>query len=196
MIRQTLVDITFENCCFSIDFSQTDLTNARFVNCNLKCCNFSNCDLTNTIFENCSLEGAEFKGAKIELTSLNNCYYLGQLVMLDRITGQLESYKAPLVQELYENIPEFDKIADHSDDELIYVVFGNLSIKLFDDITINDNITNFTKKCFQFFNLLGNRKDESIDNLLVVGIYEGLYANKICNDIARQLLTDRNKDIY
>lgn len=119
LIRQTLVNTIFENCCFSIDFSQTDLTNSRFINCNLKCCNFSSCDLTNTIFENCSLEGVEFKGAKIELTSLNNCYYFGQLVMFDKMNGQLESYKAPLVQELYENIPEFDKIADHSDDELI-----------------------------------------------------------------------------
>ena len=52
------------------------------------------------------------------------------------------------------------------------------------------------RKCFQFFNLLGDRKDDSIDNLLVVGIYEGLYANKKCNDIARQLLTGRNKEIY
>lgn len=123
LTRQTLADTTFENCCFSIDFSQTDLTNARFVDCNLKCCDFSSCNLTNTIFENCSLEGAEFKDAKIELTSLNNCYCFGQLIIFDKMTGQLESYKDPLVRELYDNIPEFDKIADHSDDELMYVVF-------------------------------------------------------------------------
>jgi uncharacterized protein YjbI with pentapeptide repeats len=63
-----LSDTIFENCCFSVDFSQTDFTNARFTNCNLKCSDFSQCNLTNTIFENCSLEGTEFNNAKIEGT--------------------------------------------------------------------------------------------------------------------------------
>lgn len=57
-------------------------------------------------------------------------------------------------------------------------------------------MTDFTKRCFRFFNLLGDRKDESIDNLLVVGVYEGLYANKKCNDTTLQLLAGRNKEIY
>ena len=81
-------------------------------------------------------------------------------------------------------------------DDLLYTVYGELSLKLFDDIVTNNETTDFTIKCFQFFNLLGDRNDENIDNLLVVGIYEGLYANKKCNNIARQLLTGRNKDIY
>ncbi len=196
MTGQLLADTTFENCCFSVDFSQTDFTNAKFVNCNLKCCDFSKCNLTNTIFENCSLEGAEFKNAKIDGTNLNNCHCYGQLVTLDKTTGELETFKAPLVKELYDNVPEFNKVADHLNDELNYVVYGELSLKLYDDIINNKETTNFTLKCFQFFNLLGDRKDESIDNLLVVGIYEGLYANRKCNDIARQLLTGRNKEIY
>lgn len=193
---QLLSDTTFENCCLSVDFSQTDLTNAKFANCNLKCCDFSNCNLTNTIFENCSLESAEFKNAKIDGTSLNNCNCYGQVVMLDKTSGELETYKDPLVKELYDNVPEFSKNADHLNDDLHYMVYGELSLILFDDITSNIETTDFTTKCFQFFNILGDRKDESIDNLLVVGIYEGLYANKKCNDTARQLLTGRNKDIY
>lgn len=193
---QLLAETTFDNCCFSVDFSDTDFTNSKFANCNLKCCDFSNCNLTNTIFENCSLESAEFKNAKIDGTSLTNCNCYGQVVTLDKTTGKLETYKDPLVKELYDNIPEFSKIADHINDELLYMVYGELSLKLFDDITTNNETTSFTVKCFQFFNLLGDRKDESIDNLLVVGIYEGLYANKKCNDTARQLSTGRNKDIY
>ena len=102
----------------------------------------------------------------------------------------------PLVQELYSNVPQFDKSSDHTDDELLYVVYGQLSLILFDDITSNDTITEFTKNCFSFFNLIGDRKIDGIDNLLVVGIYEGLYANKKCNDTARQLLTGRNKEVY
>ncbi len=193
---QILADTTFENCYFSIDFSQTDFTNAKFTDCNLKCCDFSQCNLTNAIFENCSLESAEFKNANIDGTTLNNCHCYGQVVTLDKTTGELETFKDLLVKELYDNIPEFSKVADHLNDELLYVVYGELSLKLFDDITTNIETTSFTLKCFQFFNLLGDRKDESIDNLLVVGIYEGLFANKKCNDIARQLLTGRNKDIY
>jgi hypothetical protein len=193
---ELLAETTFDNCCFSVDFSDTDFTNSKFANCNLKCCDFSNCNLTNTIFENCSLESAEFKYAKIDGTVLSNCYCYGQIVVLDKTTGELETPKAPLVKELYDNVPEFSKVADHLNDELLYVVYGELSLKLFDDIVTNNETTDFTIKCFQFFNLLGDRKDENIDNLLVVGIYEGLYANKKCNNIARQLLTGRNKDIY
>ncbi len=193
---QILADTTFENCFFSVDFSKWDFTNARFVDCNLKGCDFSLSNLTNTIFENCLLEGAEFKNAKIDGTSLNNCHCYGQMVTLDRTTGEIEIIKHPLVKELYDNVPAFSEIADHLNEELYYMVYGELSIKLFNDITKNIEITDFTKKCFQFFNLLGDRNDESIDNLLVVGVYEGLYANKKCNDIARQLLCGRNKDIY
>ncbi|NOJ75910.1 pentapeptide repeat-containing protein [Empedobacter stercoris] len=196
LIGELLTDTIFHNCCFSVDFSQTDLTNTKFIDCNLKCSDFSNCNLTNTIFENCSLERTEFKNAKTDGTNFANCYCYGQLVMLDNETWELETLKDPLVKELYDNIPEFSKMTDHSDDELQYVVYGELSLKLFDDIILNKETTNFTKKCFQFFNLLGNRQDNDIDNLLVVGVYEGLYTNKKCNDIARQLLSGRNKEIY
>lgn len=193
---QILAETTFDNCYFSVDFSDTDFTNSKFANCNLKCCDFSNSNLTNTLFENCSLESAEFKNAKIDGISFINCHCYGQVVTLDEKTGELETYKDPLVKELYDNIPEFSKIADHLNDELLYMVYGELSLKLFDDITTNNETTSFTVKCFQFFNLLGDRNDQSIDNLLVVGIYEGLFANKKCNDTARRLLIGRNKDIY
>ena len=101
-----------------------------------------------------------------------------------------------LVQELFDNVPEFSKMTDHENDELTYIVFGELSLRLFDDITTNNQTTDFTNKCFQFFNLLGDRTDDEIDNLLIIGIYEGLYANKKCNEIARQLLTPKNKELY
>lgn len=101
-----------------------------------------------------------------------------------------------LVLELYDNVPEFSKMTDHENDELTYVIFGELSLRLFEDITTNNQITDFTKKCFVFFNLLGDREDNEIYNLLIVGIYEGLYANKNCNTVARQLLTGKNKELY
>lgn len=193
---QILSETTFDNCFFSVDFSQTDFTNTKFINCNLKCCNFSHCNLTNTIFENCPLESASFKDAITKNTSFTNCYCYGQTVQLNKSTGELETYKDPLVKELYDNIPEFNEMTDHKDDELTYVVYGELSLKLFDDITNNNKTTDFTKKCFRFFNKLADKNDGNIDNLLVVGIYEGLYATKKCNDTARQLLSGRNKEVY
>jgi hypothetical protein len=108
----------------------------------------------------------------------------------------MENIKDTLVQELYCKIPEFSKMTNHENDELSYVVFGELSLKLFEDITTNNQTTDFSKKCFQFFNLIGDREDDEIDNLLIVGIYEGLYANKKCNEVALQLLTGKNKELY
>jgi hypothetical protein len=192
----TLADTIFDNCSFSVNFSQTDFTNSKFSNCNLNGSDFSESNLKNTIFENCEIENAEFRNAKIDGTSFTNCHYSGQLVTLAKSTGEFETFKDPLVKELYENIPEFNKATDHLNDELAYAVYGELSIKLFEDITTNSETTNFTIKCFQFFNFLGDRNDANIDNLLVVGIYEGLYSNKKCNDIARQLLTGQNREIY
>jgi hypothetical protein len=196
LTRQSLTDSTFENCFFSIDFSNTDFSNSKFISCNLKCSDFTNCNLTNSIFENCVLEFVDFKRALIKNTSLLNCSCFGQKVQLDKTTNELSSEKEPLVKELLDNLPEFRTMIDKTDDTLAYSVFGQLSLKLFDDITNSEKITDFTNKCFHFLNKLGDRNDEEIDNLLVVGIYEGLYANKRCNDIAKQLLIGRNKEVY
>jgi uncharacterized protein YjbI with pentapeptide repeats len=196
MIGQSLIDSTFENCFFTVDFSNTDFSNSKFINCNLKCCDFTNCNLTNSIFENCSLESAEFKGATTDSVSFVNCSCYGQNVQLDKTTNKLISAKDPLVKELYDNLPEFSEMIDHTEDELAYAVYEELSLKLFDNITNSEKITDFTEKCFRFLNKLGDRNNVEIDNLLIVGIYEGLYANKRCNDIARQLLIGRNKEVY
>jgi hypothetical protein len=67
-----------------------------------------------------------------------NCHCYGQLVSLNKATGELETFKDPLVKELYDNVPEFSKLADYSNDELLYVVYGQLSIKLFDNIVACD----------------------------------------------------------
>jgi hypothetical protein len=117
-------------------------------------------------------------------------------LIADFINIHMENIKDTLVQELYCKIPEFSKMTNHENDELSYVVFGELSLKLFEDITTNNQTTDFSKKCFQFFNLIGDREDDEIDNLLIVGIYEGLYANKKCNEVALQLLTGKNKELY
>jgi len=189
-------NVVFENCVFSVDFSNTNFSNSKFISCNLKCSNFSNCKLTNTTFENCSLESTDFKNAQIENTILDNCHCYGKEVTLDKRTGELITYKHPLVKELYENIPEFDKIVDHTNDDLVYLVYDELGSNLFDDISTSNTVSSFTIRCFEFFNSLGDRHDDKIDNVLIVSVYETLYSNKKCNDIARTLLKGRNKEVY
>jgi len=191
-----LTDTIFENCYFSADFTNTNFLNSKFIGCSLNNSDFTKCNLANTVFENCALESIIFKDAILADASFIDCFCLGTKVYLDKINNEITTYKTPLVQELYDNIPEFIVICDHLNDELTYTVYGDLSLKLFDDITNNKQTTPFTLKCFKFFNLLGNREDENIDNLLVVGIYEGLYSNKKCNNISLQLLKGRNKEIY
>jgi len=193
---EILIETTFENCVFSVDFSKTNFSNSKFISCNLKCCDFSNCDLTNSRFENCSLEETKFNEAVIENITFVDCFSYGNKLFMNPETGELESVKSQLVDELYRNVPEFDRKSDHSNDELNYVVFGKLSLMLYEDIISNNQTTEFTRKCFEFFNLIGNRNNNEIDNLLIVGVYEGLFGNKKCNDIARELLTARNKEIY
>lgn len=109
---------------------------------------------------------------------------------------QTDSIDDLLVKELYECIPEFEKVANHAMDKYSYFVYGDLSLKLAKDIISNDNISEFTVCCFNFFNMVGDRNNDLIDNLLILGVYEGLYSNKKCNDVARQLLIGRNKEIY
>lgn len=196
LMGQLLADSTFEYCCLSVDFSNNDFSNSKFINCNLKSSNFSNCNLTDSVFENCSIEFVDFKGAIAKGVIFINCSCYGHNVQLDKITNELIGNKDVLVKELYDNIPEFIEMIDHTYDEQAYFVYGQLSLKLFDDITNSKKITDFTLKCFQFFNNLGDRNDNEIDNLLIVGIYEGLYSNKQCNDVARQLLIGRNKEVY
>ncbi len=196
LICENLIEITFENCFFSVDFSKTNFSNSKFLDCNLKCSDFSNCDLTNALFENCSLEETIFEGATINNLTLKNCFCYGSKVLMNYETRKLTTVKTQLVRELYENIPEFDRKADHLNDEQDYIVYGELSLMLFENITSNNQTTDFTKKSFAFFNLIGNRNDKEIDNLLIVGVYEGFYGSKKCNDIARELLTGRNKEIY
>jgi hypothetical protein len=196
LTEQFLSEAIFENCYLSVNFIKTDFSNTKFINCNLKYCEFTNCNLTNSIFDNCSLNIADFNNARIDGISFVNCNHNGQKVHFDDVINKLITSKDQLVEELYNNVPEFSDMIDHEDDELPYVVFGHLSLILSDDIIKSDVITDFTQKCFNFFNKLADRNNNEIDNLLVVGIYEGLYSKMKYNDISRKLLIGRNKELY
>lgn len=80
-------------------------------------------------------------------------------------------------------------MSDHFLDDLPYVVYGVLSLRLSE----LDKSNKLIIESFALFNYSGDKNDKEIDNLLVVGIYEGLYWSKKCNDLSRALLKGRNK---
>lgn len=102
----------------------------------------------------------------------------------------------PLVKELYEKVPEYTKISDRSFDEYGTASLGMLSLILFEEIMNKGELSEIVRSSFDFFNEIGDRNDPEIDNILVVDIYEGLYSKKKCNDVARNLLRGRNKEVY
>ncbi len=57
---QDLQDIIFEICFLYSSFRRANLTNAKFINGNIKTCDFTEANLTNAYFENLSVEGAQF----------------------------------------------------------------------------------------------------------------------------------------
>ena len=195
-VESNFQDAMFENCYFGVDFSNSNFRNARFSECNLKSTDFSSCDLTKTEIVNSLVEAIEFGNSDTSsLTFENNTSY-GNEIKLNTESNELESYMHPLVEELYKKVPDFDKISDHTSDDLLYSVFGDLSLRLSEQITELEKPNKLILDSFSFFNYLGNKNDKEIDNLLVVGIYEGLYWSKKCNDLSRELLKNRNREVY
>ena len=195
-VESNFQDAMFENCYFGVDFSNSNFRNARFSECNLKSTDFSSCDLTKTEIVNSLVEAIDFGNSDTSsLTFENNTSY-GNEVKLNIQSNELESYIHPLVEELYKKVPDFEKISDHTSDDLLYSVFGDLSLRLSEQITELEKPNKLILDSFSFFNYLGNKNDKEIDNLLVVGIYEGLYWSKKCNDLSRELLKNRNREVY
>ena len=189
-------DAIFENCLFGVDFSHSNFKNTRFIDCNLKSTNFNNCDLTETLILNCDVEEIIFGVSDTSSLIFKNNLSFENEVTINKKTNKLEVYIHPLVLELYRKIPSYDLINDHTSDGLHFSVFGDLSLVLSKQIIELDEPDKLILDSFNFFNKLGDRNDKKIDNLLVVGIYEGLYWSKKCNDISRKLLKGRNKELY
>ncbi|MFC3801983.1 pentapeptide repeat-containing protein [Cohnella sp. GCM10012308] len=71
-----LSGLTFEECLFSVDFSDSKFENTKFTNSNLKTCIFTDCILNKAVFVGNSLEGADFSGAKVEgITFKDNTFH-------------------------------------------------------------------------------------------------------------------------
>lgn len=70
-------DIIFENCFLNLNFQNSNLTNAQFLNCNIKDIDLRRANLTNALVKNCSVECAMFKGANVSNFKFIDNYYYG-----------------------------------------------------------------------------------------------------------------------
>lgn len=77
-----LSEAIFEHCFMFLDFSGANLTNAQFIECNIKTADFSGANLTNAVIRGCCVESTIYKDAIVtNLTFENNGYFginLGQ----------------------------------------------------------------------------------------------------------------------
>ena len=87
------LDITgtvFKNCWFCADFSNTNLTDCKFIDSNIKTSDFSNANLTRAEIKGCAVESTGYKGAIItDFIFENNPAYGNRLDLNDfkRIYG-------------------------------------------------------------------------------------------------------------
>jgi uncharacterized protein YjbI with pentapeptide repeats len=72
-----LTGVEFRNCFLYLDFRDANLTNARFISCNMKTADFRGANLTNALIKNCLLESAMFKGAIVDNFRFEENYYWG-----------------------------------------------------------------------------------------------------------------------
>jgi uncharacterized protein YjbI with pentapeptide repeats len=77
---ELLHDCIFEHCFLFLDFRNADLTNSKFLSCNIKTADFRNAILSNTLFKNCSVESIMFKGAKVDYLIFEENYCYGSIV--------------------------------------------------------------------------------------------------------------------
>lgn len=70
-------DIIFERCFLYVDFRGSNLTNAQFIECNIKEIDLRNTYLTNAFMKNCLVESAMFKGALTTNFKFVENYYHG-----------------------------------------------------------------------------------------------------------------------
>ena len=76
-------DIIFQNCILYLDFRNSNLTNAKFIGCNIKEIDLRQANLTNALMTNCLVESAMFKGAIVSDFKFIDNYSYGATIGQD-----------------------------------------------------------------------------------------------------------------
>jgi uncharacterized protein YjbI with pentapeptide repeats len=83
-------DVIFENSFLGTDFSNSDLTNCKFISCNTKMIDMRGANLTNAVMNKCSVECAMFQGAIVDNFVFTENYYYGLTLGQDDFKKLLE----------------------------------------------------------------------------------------------------------
>jgi uncharacterized protein YjbI with pentapeptide repeats len=75
--NQDFTDIVFENCFLYVEFCHSNLTNAKFISCNIKEIDLAGANLTNAIMTKCLVESAVFANAIVDGFSFFENYSFG-----------------------------------------------------------------------------------------------------------------------
>jgi uncharacterized protein YjbI with pentapeptide repeats len=81
---------TFEKSWFCAYFTNTNLSNCKFIGCNIKTTDFRGANLTNALITECSIESTRYKGSKMDGFIFENNYFMGNIVGQDFIVDMLE----------------------------------------------------------------------------------------------------------
>jgi len=133
-------DIVFEGCFLYVDFRNSNLTNAKFIGCNIKEIDLRQANLTNALMTNCLVESALFKGATVNGFKFLDNYYYGLTL------GQVE----------------FDEKIIHSD---AYILTKTLSEKEYKE-TMGTKMTDVTQKAEPIVDIWAYVKDLVYENIV------------------------------
>jgi len=75
--------VTFESCFLYVDFRNCNLTNAKFISCNLKEIDLRQSNLTNALMNKCLVESAMFYGANVTNFEFKENYFFGHTLYQD-----------------------------------------------------------------------------------------------------------------
>ncbi len=81
---------TFEKSYFCAYFMNTNLSNCKFIECNIKTTDFRGANLTNALIMECSVESTRYKGSKMDGFIFENNYFMGNIVGQEFIVDTLE----------------------------------------------------------------------------------------------------------
>lgn len=79
-INNDFSDAVFEGCFLYLDFSNSNLTNAQFISCNIKEIDLRKANLTNAFMTDCLVESAMFKDSIVDNFRFVGNHYYGIIV--------------------------------------------------------------------------------------------------------------------
>ena len=81
---------TFEKSWFCAYFTNTNLSNCKFMGCNIKTSDFRGANLTNALITDCPVESTRYKGSIRDGFIFENNYCMGNIVGQEFIVDMLE----------------------------------------------------------------------------------------------------------